>query len=248
MRHLRLAALSLVFCLLASAQASAITRVFLKDPYEDGRFSYAAEVNVLGDGTNNRIRVHWSERHHDVVIRDSGRVTARQCHPLSRKAVRCPFRNAELWVDGQQGQDYIRVGFDVPPVGGTVLDGGPSSDVVVGGAYEDFLNGGDGDDVLIGRRGDDDLYGDFGSVVPRLNQRGADTLRGGRGEDFVGDGFDVGRDKLLGGRGPDDVLAADFSIDARIDCGPGRDTVDKDRNDPRATDCEEFDSVGRPAR
>ena len=229
--------------LVAPPRSDAVTKIYVADAFDDGRGSYPAEVTVQGDGTDNRIRVHWSKSPRGLIVRDNGGIEGRRCKRLAANAMRCPFKDPELWIDGMKGRDYIRVGLDVPPTDATFIDGGPSTDVLFGGAYDDYMYGGDGDDVLTGRGGGDNLAGDFGRVYPRPNQHGDDVLRGGAGEDFVGDAFDRGRDILIGGSDDDEILSRDFSRDRRIRCGAGHDTVDKDPRDPRPTNCELRDRV-----
>jgi hypothetical protein len=96
------------------------------------------------------------------------------------------------------------------------VDAGPGNDVVYAARGTDVVLGGPGDDRLDGGRGADRLSGGPGN----------DTLTGGRY-------FDL----LSGGSGNDRILARDGFKD-RIACGPGRDTVDADRHDVVARDCE----------
>ena len=58
--------------------------------------------------------------------------------------------------------------------------------------------------------------------------RGFDRLFGGPGDDTLNGGF--GHDVIFGGPGNDDVRAVGGGADT-IDCGPGYDTVVKDRRD-----------------
>jgi hypothetical protein len=81
-------------------------------------------------------------------------------------------------------------------------------DRLTGGAGNDRFNGGAGNDTLIGGAGND-------------------TLVGG-----------PGKDKLNGGAGADRLDARDRAKGDRVTCGPGRDTVQADRGDRVARDCE----------
>ena len=79
-------------------------------------------------------------------------------------------------------------------------------------------------DQLSGLGGADRLYG----------QRGADRLAGGRGNDVLVGG--PGRDALSAGPGDDRIDARDGQVDT-IACGTGRDTIQQDPIDKRASDC-----------
>ena len=105
--------------------------------------------------------------------------------------------------------------------------GGGEDDDLDGGAGNDDLIGLAGNDVLNGGAGDDKLSGDYAEGVPGA---GNDTLRGGDGADRLHGGF--GEDVLEAGEGSDAVIALNSARDA-IDCGTGRDSLLRDREDPR---------------
>lgn len=116
------------------------------------------------------------------------------------------------------------------------INGNAGNDLVVGlggnddldgGDDDDELRGGDGRDRLFGRMGDDDIHGEAGNDELE-GGRGRDTLDGGPGDDTLNGGF--GEDVLRGGPGNDRLIAVGGGID-EVDCGPGRDRADVDRND-----------------
>jgi Ca2+-binding RTX toxin-like protein len=90
---------------------------------------------------------------------------------------------------------------------------------------EDVLRGTARGELICGLSGDDTLYG----------HGGRDTLDGGYGSDTLIPG--PGRDVVRAGYGDDEVFARDDERD-EIDCGPGKDTVDADRVDVAARNCE----------
>ncbi|WP_026909446.1 calcium-binding protein [Patulibacter minatonensis] len=117
------------------------------------------------------------------------------------------------------------------------LDGGAGDDDVLTTTSEALrLTGGDGDDrlhvdeagsharTLLGGAGDDDLFGGYGNA--QSTARG--TVDGGAGDDRVVGG--AGVDRIRGGARNDAVTSRDGHRD-RVDCGPGRDTIEADRRD-----------------
>lgn len=117
-----------------------------------------------------------------------------------------------------------------------LINGNAGNDLVVGlggnddldgGDDDDELRGGDGRDRLFGRMGDDDIHGEGGNDELE-GGRGSDTLDGGPGGDTLNGGF--GEDVLRGGPGNDRLIAVGGGVD-EVDCGPGRDRADVDRND-----------------
>jgi hypothetical protein len=89
----------------------------------------------------------------------------------------------------------------------------------------DVLRGTGRGELICGLGGDDTLYG----------EGGRDTLDGGYGGDTLIAG--PGRDVVLASFGDDDVFARDGSRDV-IDCGRGDDTVEADRFDVIARNCD----------
>ena len=123
------------------------------------------------------------------------------------------------------------------PPGGTTdpTKGTAGPDVFRGTSGADTFNGGAGNDRIAGGRGNDRLFG----------ATGADTLNGGAGNDILdgGAGNDIlvggpGRDVLRGGAGADTINAQDGRRGDTVRCGPGRDTVQADKADTVAKDCE----------
>ena len=95
---------------------------------------------------------------------------------------------------------------------------------------------------LPGRRGVTDL--DWQARCTVNGTARGERLGGTSGDDFLcsGAGDDVvagldGRDRLFTGAGNDYTLARDGAVDI-VGCGPGVDTVDADRGDVVAADCE----------
>lgn len=107
-------------------------------------------------------------------------------------------------------------GGTTPSTAGRTIAGTSRADTIVGTAKNDRLSGLGGNDQLFGRGGNDRLLGGAGN----------DVLNGG-----------PGRDAILGGPGNDTILARDRARDT-IACGTGRDTVQADRIDVVARDCE----------
>ena len=115
-------------------------------------------------------------------------------------------------IDGGPGSDTASYAERATAVTAT-LGGSVAEDTVgavenlKGSSASDSLTGDAGTNRLAGNGGDDRLVG----------ADGADVLDGGSG-----------RDQLFAGAGDDRLLARDGFRDARLDCGPGIDTVDAD--------------------
>ena len=88
-----------------------------------------------------------------------------------------------------------------------------------------MLRGSSGPDLIRGLAGADRIFG----------YRGNDKLLGGLGNDVLVGG--AGRDRIEGGPGNDRINSRDGERDS-IACGPGRDTVLKDKLDLVHRDCE----------
>jgi hypothetical protein len=160
-------------------------------------------------------------------------------------------------AEGGDGADLLRARPDAAARlqgggGDDVLEGGPLDDDLAGGTGADRLTGGDGHDDLDGDAGDDVLDGGAGHDALVAGD-GDDTAAGGSGNDRLDDGYghDVvhgdagadelageivdggdGRDKLegallAGGAGNDHLLPDGRRATKRLDCGPGRDTVER---------------------
>jgi Ca2+-binding RTX toxin-like protein len=113
------------------------------------------------------------------------------------------------------------------------MSGGDGDDTILGGPGGDaFMSGGDGNDTI---------YGGIGSDKPAMG--------GGPGNDFVNGGF--GNDSMDGGPGRDRLSGGDDNdlIDSHngraagarrdfVSCGEGTDTVNADRLDVIAANCE----------
>lgn len=143
-------------------------------------------------------------------------------------------------VSGGRGNDCIEGGS-----GNDNLDSSNGLDYLFGGSGRDILNGGTGNDRMYGDSGNDKLTGasgndrlDGGRGSDRLSGGlGNDTLIGGPGKDFINTGN--GRDVVRAGPGNDVINAATAGPPARIDCGPGVDTLRINTNElKRHRNCE----------
>jgi Ca2+-binding RTX toxin-like protein len=126
----------------------------------------------------------------------------------------------ETVTDNNSASTTVQVGTsaDSAPSGGTTKSkpAAPVVTVIRGTARADKLTGTKGPDVIQGGAG-------------------ADVIRGLGGDDRLVGG--TGADVIDGGAGNDTIYARDGTRD-HITCGSGRDTVDADRRDVVARDCE----------
>jgi Ca2+-binding RTX toxin-like protein len=113
------------------------------------------------------------------------------------------------------------------------FSGGGGDDLLEGAGGSDRLSGDRGRDLLFGRTGNDTLRGGLGSDEIE-GGRGNDTLYGQDGDDRIAGGF--GPDRIFGGGGNDTIRTVGGSRDV-VDCGPGRDRIEKDSRD-RTRNCE----------
>jgi hypothetical protein len=135
-------------------------------------------------------------------------------------------------VSGGRGNECIEGG-----AGSDQLDGSTGTDWLLGGTGNDLLTGGPGPDYLYGDAGNDKLMG--GSGNDRLyGGKGRNTFDGGKGNDLIVGGPDrdyivggSGKDTIRAGRGNDDVNVATAGSRAKVDCGPGIDTVRINNNE-----------------
>lgn len=140
-------------------------------------------------------------------------------------AVKADRYDAELFVDGQDGDDKL-TGWKNDDVifggaGNDKISANDGNDIVFGGAGDDsieafgngygknIMSGGDGNDVVSGSNDKDILLGDDGDDR-LLGRAGDDILIGGAGKDYLqgGEGDDVlyggaGKDTYQGGAGHD---------------------------------------------
>jgi Ca2+-binding RTX toxin-like protein len=121
-------------------------------------------------------------------------------------------------IDGSNDNDreYGQTGKDI-------ISGAGGKDRLYGGAGNDKLSGGSGNDYLSGGAARDKLSGDLG----------ADNLVGGAGNDYIN--TDNGKDRVSAGAGNDAVNASTAGRPARVNCGPGRDTVRMNYNEMKRT-------------
>jgi Ca2+-binding RTX toxin-like protein len=142
--------------------------------------------------------------------------------------------------DGLAGEDCIYGGD-----GNDSMRGGDGDDRLSGGDGNDRGDGGNGADGLYGSAGVDTLYGRAGNDVvsgglgsdKMFGEAGADRMTGSAGNDRLSAG--AGNDRIVAGTGRDQVYGSSGNdlIDVRdgardvVSCGPGRDTVVRDRRD-----------------
>lgn len=147
----------------------------------------------------------------------------------------------ELDYSGAEGGPARGAGVTVT-VGAGGDDDGNSEDGPAGGRDEvkgdvEFIEGTDFADLLVGDTGAELLQG----------EGGADRVKGGGGDDAVGG--NGGNDRVFGGKGRDQIsgstgidllFARDRRRDKEIDCGPGKNRLERarrDRIDPPAKSC-----------
>jgi hypothetical protein len=138
-------------------------------------------------------------------------------------------------VSGGRGNECIEGG-----AGSDQLDGSNGSDWLLGQAGNDQLSGGQGADWIYGGNGNDKVIGGTGN--DRLfGGKGRNKLDGGKGNDRIVGGPDRdyivggnGRDVIRAGRGNDDINVATAGARAKVDCGPGVDTVRINNNELRS--------------
>ncbi|MFL5895346.1 MAG: calcium-binding protein [Thermoleophilaceae bacterium] len=135
-------------------------------------------------------------------------------------------------VSGGRGNDCIEGGLGSDQLDGSNgtdwLIGGAGNDQLSGGQRNDYIYGGQGNDKIIGGTGNDHLYGG-----PGRNKidggKGNDVMVGGSDRDYITAGN--GRDVVRGGKGNDTINAATAGPPAKVDCGPGVDTVRINNNE-----------------
>lgn len=127
-----------------------------------------------------------------------------------------------LGLAGRDGLDGGR--------GADCIDGGRGRDVISGSDGADRLHGGSGRDVLDGGLGRDAIYGGAGNDY-LAGGNDTDRLFGERGRDSINAGF--GADRVAGGAQRDIINVATAGPPARVDCGPGHDTVRMNNNERR---------------
>ena len=110
-------------------------------------------------------------------------------------------------------------------------------DVLVGGPGPDVIDGRRGSDVIRGRAGDDELLDPSGVGTGRPLDTSRDAFHGGPGDDLIHASH---RDRVHAGPGDDRILANYLERGDVVDCGPGRDVVVLNDDDPgiAQTGCE----------
>lgn len=215
---------------LTAAFAQADIRIEVSDETND-----AAGVYLIEGGANdNHLVIELDDSTVTISAREHLPLVRRFCKRLAGNEVRCRADASELDVYLAQGRDSLRIrgrskALDVTGSGGgnsDILRGGPGDELLYGDGGADLVIGGDGDDRL---RGDELGYGDAPAN---------DVLRGGRGDDDLGDDIEGGHDIFLGGEGDDYIYAIDRGSARRIDGGPGLDRCKRQARDARSVNCE----------
>ncbi len=125
-----------------------------------------------------------------------------------------------LFVNGQGGDDDLRVDGSFNQGVDIILDGGAGNDTLRANNGAVTLLGGEGDDLVTGGNRDDVADGGAGNDTVR-GGNGRDTLEGGAGDDSIDGGND--NDSLSGGEGNDNLQGRN-GFDT-IDGGDGNDFV-----------------------
>lgn len=186
-------------------------------------------LTITGDEVDNTIFVSRDIAGRILVNGGAVPVTGGTASVLNTSLIR---------VNGQDGDDLVRLdeANGVLPV--TNLLGGGGNDTLISGSGDDELDGGTGDDSLFGRGGIDRLLGGRGNDF-LSGGVGNDQLFGGDNDDVIdwlpGDGSDLaegedGNDELLfvGGNGSEDVDISAIGPRLRFFRNPGVVTMDCD--------------------
>ncbi len=163
------------------------------------------------------------------------------------------YRNCETVLREAPVDDPTKGKHDIAGDGGETMRGTQANDKLLGGPGADRIYGEGGDDIIWGHRqpggrspGYDILMGGEGNDSIWGN-RGKTLIRGGPGDDYLqggelhntiyGDEGDdtiklrgnsrkqAGRNKVYAGAGNDRIMASGTLL-AKIDCGPGKDSLD----------------------
>ncbi len=158
-----------------------------------------------------------------------------------------------ILINGGDGNDKIIMGVEV--IGGASINAGAGNDTVIGGSGDDTINGEDGNDSIRGNNGNDVIDGGAGADL-MFGNRNNDTvtyasrtsrvnvsLDGLRndGEAGEGDMVDITIDTIIGGAGPDRLVAVGAGTRALIGnagndsltSGDGNDTLTGGDGDDR---------------
>ena len=193
---------------------------------------------VSDSGEANEIQVDLDVNNGHILVEDGtqGVAVGAPCVIVMTHA-ECPLgigNTARIIVRSGDGRDTIDEGLllvlvepllDAEGFRPILLKLGPGNDRGQAGLGAGRIIGGPGNDRLVGFGGPDTLIGGAGNDV--LDRQG------------TGDSVEPndGRDRYFGGPGADKIRARDFTRDLRISCGPGRDTLSRDRFDPRPSGC-----------
>ncbi len=128
------------------------------------------------------------------------------------------------------------------------MEGRGGGDTLNGDAGEDEMTGGVGADRVAGGPGDDDFVwgGEQRETEQSFPDKSTDIVSGGEGDDEVFGGFAQGGvDRVSGNDGDDTIIVAQRGTEFGkvtkeiVRCGPGRDTVFRDKGlDQVADNCE----------
>lgn len=154
-----------------------------------------------------------------------------------------------LPLTGEGWRGYARGGEGADVLTGAgFLAGGPGNDLLLGDDGDNVLEGDGGDDRIDARGGNDVLHGDLISTNDyefglgyHGPDPGADTLRGGEGDDTLDAGSERG-DVLSGGPGADTLQdwSRRATLAAKVRCGSGRDAIELTPQGQLLTDCEQL--------
>jgi hypothetical protein len=128
-------------------------------------------------------------------------------------------------LDGGPGDNFHEDG-----AGDDTIAGGPSNDTLVQGIGRDTFVGGDGDDSV-------EYRGRTGGVTVTLDGRPDD------GEAGEGDNIAADVENVVGGAGPDRLVAGTGATGTRLIGGPGNDTITASRFEDRVEGQEGDDTI-----
>jgi Ca2+-binding RTX toxin-like protein len=109
------------------------------------------------------------------------------------------------------------------------IRGTNGDDVLVGTSGRDVIDGLRGTDIIRGRAGNDELSDDSGVGTGRRIDTTPDAFYGGQGDDEI---YSTQHDHVYAGTGDDPVYADYVKRGHVIHCGPGRDVVVLNDDDP----------------
>ena len=189
------------------------------------------------DGTDGNDTMNGTDR--DDVMRGMAGKDKMFGNAGADKMTGGPFASAEN-IDGGDGNDVINEQSDTEK---NTISGGRGDDDIKGGSNVDTINGDDGQDALLGYGGNDRINGGLGEDILQGLQ-GNDIMDGGAGNDVLTGDWDTGpldlygADTLRGGPGDDRLFQSSVTVtdiedhilawapDGKkdvLDCGDGND-------------------------